>query len=88
LALSELALRHAVPGQQIGGEWRFWKRALIDWLRSAVSEEVLARPGSKQAVLRHFGVFRDEPGIEEMLADIYARRKAGSTEGRVNWNAY
>ena len=24
---------HDIPAQQIGGEWRFLKKALIDWLR-------------------------------------------------------
>jgi hypothetical protein len=39
--------------------------------------EQSARRGSKEAVLKHFGVFKEDPDIEAMLADIYARRKGG-----------
>ncbi len=34
-------------------------------------------PGSKQAVLKHFGVFREDQDLEERLADARARREAG-----------
>jgi excisionase family DNA binding protein len=32
-AVLELAAKGALPGQQIGGEWRFLKRAVVEWLR-------------------------------------------------------
>jgi excisionase family DNA binding protein len=32
-ALRKLVGEHFVPGQQIGGDWRFSKRGLADWLR-------------------------------------------------------
>jgi excisionase family DNA binding protein len=35
-----------------------------------------AKPGSKQAVLRHFGVFKDDADVDEQLAGIRARREA------------
>jgi excisionase family DNA binding protein len=35
-----------------------------------------AKPGSKQAVLRHFGVFKDDADVEEQLAGIRTRREA------------
>ena len=40
-ALTELLDRRAIPAQKIGGEWRFLKRALVDWLRldSSLSRE-------------------------------------------------
>jgi excisionase family DNA binding protein len=111
--LEELLAHGAIPAQKIGGEWRFLKRALGDWLcygplfyrefrgfpppwlleypvleelllilekrllsRLATSTEPPVKRGSKQAVLKHFGVFKDDPGMEEMLSNIYARRKA------------
>jgi hypothetical protein len=40
-----------------------------------LSAEQPAR-GSKQAVLKHFGVFKDDANLEEVLAGIHARRKA------------
>jgi hypothetical protein len=113
-ALSELVERHAIPAQNIAGEWRFLRRALANWLaygpefyhefrrfpppwafeyppinelvqliakhvlgELAPAERQSGKRGSKQAVLKHFGIFRDDPGLEEMLADIYARRKGG-----------
>lgn len=37
----------------------------------------LPQPGSKEAVLRGFGVFQDDDDLEYWLADARARRKAG-----------
>jgi excisionase family DNA binding protein len=34
-ALEELAARGAVPGRRLGDEWRFGRRALLDWLAAA-----------------------------------------------------
>jgi excisionase family DNA binding protein len=39
-------------------------------------QEPAAKPGSKQAVLRHFGVFKDDGDLEAQLAAIRARREA------------
>jgi excisionase family DNA binding protein len=112
-AVLDLVARKALPAQPIGGEWRFLKRAVVEWLRSGNSsshefrafpppwmlehpyweyllqaletriltriltpERPSARPGSKQAVLRHFGVFQDDADLEEQLAAIRARREA------------
>jgi excisionase family DNA binding protein len=112
-AVLELVARDALPGQQIGGEWRFLKRAVVEWLRfgpdfrrefrmfpppwmfdhpfwedlfQELEQRILSRipalersaakPGSKQAVLRHFGVFKEDDDVEEQLASIRARREA------------
>lgn len=32
-AVLELVTKDALPGQEIGGEWRFLKRAVVEWLR-------------------------------------------------------
>lgn len=44
-------------------------------LLNKLSAEMPER-GSKQAVLKHFGVFKDDADLKEVLADIQARRKA------------
>jgi hypothetical protein len=112
-AILELVAKDALPGQPIGGEWRFLKRAMAEWLRvgphprrefqmyaplwmldhpfwedlfQALEQRifskisVLERPsgkrGSKQAVLKHFGVFQDDADVEEQLGDMRARREA------------
>jgi len=115
LRVPEAELLHLVeaddiPAQKIGGEWRFLKKALAEWLRygrdycrefrrwpppwridPALLEDFLfllekrlldqlsaERParGSKQAVLKHSGIFEDDTDMDERLADIRARRKA------------
>jgi excisionase family DNA binding protein len=113
-ALLALAAEDAIPARKIGGEWRFLKRALTDWLRCglgfseqfqkhlhywmlddplvedlvaalemrllskmATSEEKTPKPGSKQAVLKHFGIFREDDDLEARLAEARAQREAG-----------
>ena len=112
-AVLELVDKGALPAQRLGGELRFLKRALVEWLRFgphfyhefrrfpppwvldhpfwedlllALEKRILskipapenlpAKRGTKQTVLRHFGVFQDDADVEEQLADIRARRKA------------
>lgn len=112
-AVLELVTQDILPGQQIGGEWRFLKRAVVEWLhfgslsrrefrmfppswmldhpfweeifqrvqqrilsKLSISEGPDTKPGSKQAVLKHFSVFKDDADIEKQLADIRARREA------------
>jgi excisionase family DNA binding protein len=112
--LADLAADGGVPARRIGGEWRFLRKALDDWLRysgrpfpdgwlfpahwlmeSPFTEELLllledrllrrlkqerkpsARPGSKQAVLEHFGLFEGDDDLRERLADARARRESG-----------
>jgi excisionase family DNA binding protein len=111
--LADLADRNGVPARKVGGEWRFLKKALDDWLRypgplyhegwmahprwlmeSPFAEELvylleqrllqklkqaapqLPRPGSKEAVLKYFGVFKDEDDLEERLAAARKLREA------------
>ena len=111
-AVLALANNDAIPAQKIGGEWRFLKGALADWLRYGrqldreirryplpwlhepmleefmrvlerrllsrieATEEKGARPGSKEAVLKHFGVFREDDDLESRLSDARAQREA------------
>jgi excisionase family DNA binding protein len=75
-------------GRDYFREFRRWPPCVID---HPVLEELLFllekrlldklsaeqhRRGSKQAVLKHFGVFKDDDDLEEVLAGIRARRKA------------
>jgi excisionase family DNA binding protein len=60
---------------------RYWED-LVQALEKRVLSRILTseRPpaprGSKQAVLKHFGVFKDDADVEEQLAAIRARREA------------
>lgn len=105
--LAEMAAGGSIPARKLGGEWRFLKRALEDWLcfphcppangaAAQVAEEVLqlleerlrqrldeerreSETGSRQAALEHFGIWKDDPTAEAMLADIYKRRREPET---------
>ncbi len=115
-AVVEMATAGDIPGRQIGGEWRFSRRALEDWVRfpglhardywrlhphwffeSPFMDEFLAvlekrmqvhfsqrqmkeiapRPGSKQAVLKRFGILSDAEDLQEQLEIIRKRRETG-----------
>ena len=87
-AVRELIETQALPARRIGDEWRFLKRAVAKWLRLGphdprrgtfpATEGRAAPPGSKEAVLRYFGVFKDDADLEEQLATIRAQRGAVS----------
>lgn len=104
----ELVHHGDLPAQRVGSEWRFLKRAIVQFLQFgprfsrefrkfpwmfehpfleemfwALEQRIIdklslssAKPGSKQAVLKHFGVFKDDVDLEEQLAGIRARRGA------------
>jgi excisionase family DNA binding protein len=86
-ALAEKAAAGEVPARQIGGEWRFLRQALVDWLYAGakVSPNGAPRrplPGSKKAVFRHFGILRNHDDLEKILADLAAQRAAWPDGGR------
>ncbi len=71
-AIVELAERDGIPARRIGGEWRFLKSAVVEWLQSGTRQPA---PGTKEAVLQHFGVFKDED-VNEFLETIRKIRKS------------
>jgi len=75
--LAEKAAAGEIPAQQLGGEWRFLQRALVDWLYAAVSVNGAPRAeaGSKEAVLKVFGIFKDDSDLNARLADLRALRE-------------
>ena len=77
-ALADKAAAAEIPAQQIGGEWRFLQRALVDWLYAAASVNGVPRaePGSKEAVLKVIGIFKDDDDLEARLAGLRAMREA------------
>lgn len=69
-AIMTLIANGSLPAQRIGSEWRLLKQAVVEWLRRGQSA------GTKQAVLRHFGVFEADGDLEEHLAQMRALREA------------
>ena len=62
-----------LPARRFGADWRFYKRALQAWLGAA-------RP--KRGILGHIGRIEDDPYAQEMLREIYARRRRPEPEQR------
>jgi excisionase family DNA binding protein len=72
---SNLVLRmidaEGLPARRFGADWRFYKAALQAWLGAA-------RP--KRGILNHIGRIEDDPYAQEMLGEIYARRRRPGSE--------
>lgn len=64
----------ALPGRQVGREWRFLKSAIQDWLRTP------PKAGSREAVLSSLGAWKDDPLVEEELKEIYRKRREDLVE--------
>ncbi len=60
-----------LPARRFGADWRCYKAALQAWLGTA-------RP--KRGILNHIGRIVDDPYVQEMLRDIYARRRRPESE--------
>jgi excisionase family DNA binding protein len=67
----DMVAAQGLPGRQFGTEWRFLRAALQGWLST---------PGKKPFWETHFGALKDDPHLEEMLAEIYRRRGRPETE--------
>jgi excisionase family DNA binding protein len=75
--LSKDASEGHAPAQRVAGEWRFSKAALLAWF-TAPSKP---RPGSKEAVLSVAGLWKDDPTVDDMIKDIYERRRKNAVAG-------
>jgi hypothetical protein len=63
-----LANLHELAGREIGGEWRFLKASLQDWLRTP------PRRLGKEAFLALAGAWRDDSDVEPLVRDAHQRR--------------
>ena len=63
------ALTDDLAGRQIGGQWRFLKTNLEHWLSTPQNKN------PNEAFLALAGSWKDDPHVEEMLKDIYERRR-------------
>jgi excisionase family DNA binding protein len=57
-----------LPGRQIGGEWRFLKAALQEWLRTP------AQRSGKEAFLALAGAWNDDPDVDQIVREAMQRR--------------
>jgi excisionase family DNA binding protein len=63
-----LATCQELPGRQVGGEWRFLKTALQDWLRPTPF-----RTG-REALLSLASAWQDDPDIDQIVQEAHRRR--------------
>jgi excisionase family DNA binding protein len=63
-----LVHQQGLPGRLAATEWRFFKGALQDWLRTPPPNP------SKEAVLSRVGNWKDDPDLEGMLKEVHRRR--------------
>lgn len=70
----QYASRLAIPGRQLGQEWRFSRSAIEDWLRSASGKEIALSQG---------GAFEDDPeDMQQLRSAVYkARGRSEVDEG-------
>jgi excisionase family DNA binding protein len=66
-----------VPGRVISGEWRFSRSALLAWLDAPTPQTISGR----DQLLALAGIWKDDPTVDDMIKDIYRRRKAGTVAG-------
>jgi excisionase family DNA binding protein len=67
-AVVESVHREGLPGRQVGGEWRFLKSALQNWLNTPPQKN------GNEAFLALAGSWKDDPYLDEMLENIYKQR--------------
>jgi excisionase family DNA binding protein len=65
-----------LPGRLIGGQWRFLKTAIQQWL--SVSQPTAEM--RKAAMLAFAGSWKDDPYLEDMVEEIYRKRGRPITE--------
>jgi excisionase family DNA binding protein len=68
------AASQGLPGRKVGGEWRFLKSSLNDWLGTPPKKY------SKEAFMALAGTWKDDPFVEEELKEIYRLRGRPMTE--------
>ena len=63
-----------LAAREVGGQWRFLKTSLQDWLRYP------SKQFNKEAFFSLSGAWQDDPYLDEMLKEIYKRRGRSMTE--------
>jgi excisionase family DNA binding protein len=65
-----------LPARRMGKDWRFLKTAVQDWLRTGPGPQT-----GKEAQLAVIGAWKDDPYVQQELAETYRRRGRSKTEG-------
>lgn len=70
-AVIEEAASGRLPGRRLGGEWRFVRMAIVDWLRSGSP----SKKSSKDRILELAGVWVHDPESNELIESLARMRK-------------
>jgi hypothetical protein len=73
----EEATSGRLPGRRLGGEWRFVRMAIVDWLRAGSPP----KKSSKDRILELAGVWTDDPASDELIETLARIRKNPATVG-------
>jgi hypothetical protein len=65
-----------LPGRLVGGEWRFLKSAIQQWLSTGLPTQETR----KAVLLAAAGSFKDDPDLIPIVEEIYRRRGRPITE--------
>lgn len=71
-----LVEEQALPARRLGKEWRFLKAAIQQWLATASPTWEMR----KAALLELAGKYKDDPDLEQIVAEAYRRRGQTSRE--------
>ncbi len=63
-----------LPGQKVGGQWRFLRLAIAEWLRSAPAN--VRTKSSRDRLLALAGIWEDDQTVDAMIQGIYQKRKS------------
>jgi excisionase family DNA binding protein len=65
-----------LPGRLIGGEWRFLKAAIQQWLSTPIPTPEMRKAAQMAAA----GAFKDDPDLIPLVEEIYRQRGRPITE--------
>ena len=68
----QMVQQGALPGRQIGDDWRFFKAALQAWLSNV--------PGDKERLMELAGAWKDDPYLEDIVRQAYQQRARSPAE--------
>ena len=68
--VSKMASRGYLPGRKVGGEWRFLKTALQQWLSASQPTAEMR----KAALLAAAGAVKDDPELIRVCEEAYRQR--------------
>ncbi len=64
----QLVHKQKLPARQVGENWRFFKKAIQEWLSQPHSTE------EKEGIWAAAGSWKDDPYLDDLLKEVHRRR--------------